>query len=367
MSSFFKRRNQNASLIPPVAPTAGQQAPQPGGFSSTAPPSYRSTTPNAYAGGGDSKDDPYAPSSTPPPDASNPYTRRALATAQLNYKSTQAPNDPYGDAQASDQRSELLSGFLPAQKQATRKYGYEGREQEEDFDEEEEVEGIKQEMRGIKQESLASTRNALRIAREAEDTARGTVGKLADQSERIANTERHLDIAKANNQRAEDKADELKQLNRSIFRPVITWNKDAKRAAAENRIHERHLNERLDREKARQDVIDTRQRLGRAGNAGPGGYSESLPQPGEQAAKKKARERYQFEATASDDELEDELDENLNETLEVTKRLKDLAVAAGEEIDTHNRRLVGVTDKTSDLDYAIMRNTDKLKRAAGMK
>jgi hypothetical protein len=32
-------------------------------------------------------------------------------------------------------------------------------------------------------------------------------------------------MAKANNQRAEDKAGELKQLNRSIFRPVVTWNK----------------------------------------------------------------------------------------------------------------------------------------------
>jgi hypothetical protein len=53
--------------------------------------------------------------------------------------------------------------------------------------------------------------------------------------------------------------------------------------------------------------------------------------------------------------------------LAVTKRLKDLAVAAGEEIDTHNQRLVGVTDKTSDLDYAILRNTDKLRRAAGLK
>lgn len=148
--------------------------------------------------------------------------------------------------------------------------------------------------------------------------------------------------------------------------PVV-HRQDAKRAAEENRIHERHFNERLDREKARQDVIETRQRLGKAGNADPTGYQDRLPQPGEQAAKKKARERYQFEATASDDELEDELDDNLNETLAVTKRLKDLAVAAGEEIDTHNQRLVGVTDKTSDLDYAILRNTDKLRRAAGLK
>lgn len=44
-------------------------------------------------------------------------------------------------------------------------------------------------------------------------------------SERIANSERYLDVAKANNLRAEDKAAELKQLNKSIFKPVIAWNK----------------------------------------------------------------------------------------------------------------------------------------------
>lgn len=43
--------------------------------------------------------------------------------------------------------------------------------------------------------------------------------------ESLANSERHLDIAKANSQRAEDKAEELRKLNRSIFRPAIVWNK----------------------------------------------------------------------------------------------------------------------------------------------
>lgn len=56
-------------------------------------------------------------------------------------------------------RNELFAGFTaPEKPQRAREYGYEGREMEEDFDEDEEVEGIKQEMRGIKQESLASTR-----------------------------------------------------------------------------------------------------------------------------------------------------------------------------------------------------------------
>ena len=47
---------------------------------------------------------------------------------------------------------------------------------------EEDVEGIKQSLRYTKQESVNSTRNALRLAREAEETARNTLGRLGDQS-----------------------------------------------------------------------------------------------------------------------------------------------------------------------------------------
>lgn len=121
-----------------------------------------------------------------------------------------------------------------------------GQQQEQQFEneEDEEVEGIKQQLKFTKQESLASTRNAVRIAREAEETARATLDKLGDQSgsfsfsfyrisrvrnrptelncsftDRIANTERHLDLAKAHNDRAVDETKELEALNRSIFRP----------------------------------------------------------------------------------------------------------------------------------------------------
>ena len=42
----------------------------------------------------------------------------------------------------------------------------------------------------------------------------------ATASDRIANTERHLDLAKAHNDRAVDETKELEALNRSIFRPT---------------------------------------------------------------------------------------------------------------------------------------------------
>lgn len=53
---------------------------------------------------------------------------------------------------------------------------------------EEDVEGIKQQTRYVKQESANSTRNALRLAREAEETARSTLGRMGDQSGTFALT-----------------------------------------------------------------------------------------------------------------------------------------------------------------------------------
>lgn len=120
--------------------------------------------------------------------------------------------------------------------------------------------------------------------------------------------------------------------------------------------------ERVDRAKAINDVTDTRKRLGAAANPAPYGSSERAPLPGEQKARKDARARYQFDATESDDELEDELDQNLDETYEVTKRLRSLATAMGDEVGGQNSRLTRVTDKTENLEFAVMKNTERLKR-----
>ncbi|WOO86082.1 Protein transport protein sec9 [Vanrija pseudolonga] len=332
---FFKKKS--GLTIPPVAPTEGQQqravAHDP--YAARAAPARRD--PYASAGG-----DPYATGGDPYGAAPGP---RAAAGAGAD------------DEDAS--RNALFAGYNPGatQVQAQRKWGYEGRETEEDFNEDEEIEGIKQEIRQTKQDSLASTRNTLRLAREAEENARGTIGRLADQSERLANSERYLDIAKANSQRAEDQAAHLKQLNRSIFVPVVTWNKDQKRAQQEQKILDRHNMERDDRAKALLDVQDTRRRLNAAANEG---YSSRTPVAGAQKARRDARQRYQFDATASDDELENELDENLDETHEIAKRLKNLATAMGTEVEKQNGRIGQITDKTDNLEYKVKLNTTRL-------
>jgi hypothetical protein len=188
--------------------------------------------------------------------------------------------------------------------------------------------------------------------------------------EKLANTERHLDVSKTHSQRAEDKTDELKQLNRSIFRPVIHFNKDAKRAAAEAKIQARYEEERDEREKAMMDIRETQNRLGQASTYGQqeeeigvGLNGRRTKTGAQQALQKEQRKRYQFEATASDDDLEDELDDNLDDISDVTKRLKSLGMAMGEELDKQNNRIERIEEKTVSLDNKVFRNTERVRHS----
>jgi hypothetical protein len=171
---LFKRKDK--SVIPPVAPAPGYDP---------APVSLSNTPAQPGAAARQQLFGTKAQTQKGPPAVVDPYANSrggsSLSRGPPSYTST--PGDPYGDAKGSTERDQLFGDFTPKEPvQKVRKYGYEGRENEDDFDEDEEIEGIKQEMRDVKQESLAGTRNALRIAREAEDTARGTLSKLADQS-----------------------------------------------------------------------------------------------------------------------------------------------------------------------------------------
>ncbi|KAL8277635.1 hypothetical protein RQP46_009908 [Phenoliferia psychrophenolica] len=232
------------------------------------------------------------------------------------------------------------------------------------MDEEEEVEGIKQQMRFVKQESLASTRNAVRIAREAEETARATLDKLGDQSDRFASTENHLDLAKAHHSRAVDETTNLEALNRSIFRPNMTWNKAQKRDKEEQRLRARHNSEQEEREETRREQFESRQRIEETYR----GLDRATGDAQVQGAKARAqgrsngRQRYQFEATESDEEVEDEIDENLNELGSLAGRLKTLAVTAGKQVDAQNQRLGVITAKVDELDPKLVRATRRLER-----
>jgi uncharacterized protein YqgV (UPF0045/DUF77 family) len=179
-------------------------------------------------------------------------------------------------------------------------------------------------------------------------------------TEKLANTELHLDVSKGHSQRAEDRTDELKKLNRSIFRPALTFNKDAKRAAQEAKVLRQYEDEREEREKSMMDIRESQNRLGQASAYGSKeeGRTKSAAQ---QALQKEQRKRYQFEATASDDEMEDELDGNLDEIGEVAQRLKALGSAMGQELDNQNIRIDRIGEKAVTLDNKVFRNTEKVR------
>jgi protein transport protein SEC9 len=196
---------------------------------------------------------------------------------------------------------------------------------------------------------------------------------LISASEKLASTERHLDVSKGHSVRTDDKTDELKKLNRSIFRPAITFNKDAKRAAQDAKLQSRYDEEREEREKAMMDIRESHNRLGQAAGYGRGGDNEEDGIGGaavgrgrykteqQLAEKKSARQRYQFEATGSDDELEDELDDNLDEMSSGLKSLKALSLAMGQELGEQNTRIGRIEQKTVGLDDRLARNTERVR------
>ncbi|KAH7915790.1 hypothetical protein BJ138DRAFT_997078 [Hygrophoropsis aurantiaca] len=350
---LFKSKSKN--LIPPVASEMEANSTRASSRSVSPLPAYRSNA-STYISSRDGPD-PYSNKASGRTDSQNSYDD--------NGYSANAHNNVIDK-----NRGELFAGYNPEKSGSGRFFDGPsiGKEPIPGEENDEDVEGIKQQTRFLKQDSVNSTRNALRLAREAEETARNTITRLGDQSEKLANTERHLDVSKSHTVRAEDKIDELKQLNRSIFRPVITFNKDGKRAAQEAKMQQRYDDERDEREKAMMDIRDTQNRLGRAVTAGQqdddsitSGGSGSRFRTAEQLnARKEQRKRYQFEAGASDDEMEDELDDNLDEIHNVTKGLKALGMAMGQELDQQNSRIGRIEVKTTNLDNNVFKNTERV-------
>jgi hypothetical protein len=390
--SFWKSKSEK-TLIPPVTdvpqyPRANSYS---GGNSASPRPTNRSNSSTNVDG-----DSYRTPSSRSAYNA--PQNDEYSAPINDRYNRNKPVGDRYtrGEGQLDEERNELFSGYNAEKVGAGGRF-FDGppprKEPTPGEEDEEDVEGIKQQTRFVKQESVNSSRNALRLMREAEETARGTLGRLGDQSgrsfislttaliadivffnsEKLANTERHLDVSKGHSVRADDKTDELKKLNRSIFRPAITFNKDAKRATQEAKLQSRYDNEREEREKAMTDIRETQNRLGQAATYGRGvddeeegiggsGAGRGRYKTEQQLAERKSeRKRFQFESTGSDDELEDELDDNLDEKSSGLKSLKALSLAMGQELGEQNNRIGRIEQKTVGLDDRLGRNTERVR------
>ena len=174
--------------------------------------------------------------------------------------------------------------------------------------EEQDVTTAKQEIRFIKQQDVSSTRNIRRMAEEMSQTTDSTLMRLGQQGERIHNTERNLDSASNQNRVAEEKARELRTLNRSMFAVHVANPFTAKRReeAANSIALEKHQREREQRDETaafayQSQSTQERQRRDVNGNAVRKSGPKNLAD----------RAKYQFEADESDEEKEAEIEENL--------------------------------------------------------
>jgi hypothetical protein len=258
---------------------------------------------------------------------------------QQQQQQLQANQDPSSDNTYAGSSSELYGQqpdrYLTAEEQ-----------------EEEDVKASKDEIRFIKQQDVSSTRNARRIAEQAEATGRETLARLAAQGDRIHNTERNLDMASHQNRLADEKARELKTLNRSMFAVHVSNPFTArKREEAANAIQlEKH---RVERERA----DDTR------ANA----YSTTVRQAGHEQKMKNTgkthdkatlanRAKYQFEADSEDEAMEGEIEENLDVIHRSAKTLHALGNAMGDELDEQNKhigRILGKVRRPSILNLSL--------------
>ncbi len=244
-------------------------------------------------------------------------------------------------------------------------YGaYSDRQLTAEEEEEEDVQATKQQIRFMKQEDVSSTRNALRIANQAEETGRDTLTRLGAQGERIHNTEKNLDLANNTNRVAEQRARELKTLNKSMFAVHVSnpFTASSRKQARDEDIMSKHHSEREQREATRQAAFESKARMD--------SHSKTLtPQPGQPGYGKPSgkaslaeRAKYQFEADSEDDEMENEIDGNLDALSGAAGRLNALARATGREVEEQNLHIERIGMKSDKVDDQIAMNRARLDR-----
>lgn len=230
-------------------------------------------------------------------------------------------------------------------------------------EEDEEVEGLKQRIKFTTRETLASTNNALRYAAEAEASGRNTLGMLGSQGERIASAERNLALGKNQSKIAHEQTDELKRLRRGLLVPNVKNPFTSKRKLQEKeaRLKSEHLQEQISREHRREEAYASEQRVMNGLNSNGLNYSETaMKHKREQLRNAEGRKKLTFEADSEDEEINDEIDLNLEGISHATSRLKNLAIAQGEELKAQNKRLGRMSDQTDELDTDVHFATARL-------
>ncbi|KAF5092325.1 hypothetical protein D0Z03_002921 [Geotrichum reessii] len=231
-------------------------------------------------------------------------------------------------------------------------------EPEEINSEDEDVEAIRQQVRFLKKDTVNETRNALQSAARAEESGRNALGMLGAQGERIANTERSLALAETQNKIAEEKARELKTLNRSMFAVHVKNPFTAKRnlQMKEEAIKNEKRMEQIHREEQRAISYQSQQRV-------TDGLLTHTSTAQKYAAQRRGVDRSKYmvgDGDSEDEEMEAEIERNLDSLSHAASRLNKLALTANAEIIEQNKRLDHIADTTDKLDMNVHLNTTRL-------
>ncbi|KAM5356331.1 hypothetical protein ACJ41O_002977 [Fusarium nematophilum] len=349
---------------------AGAQAPNPYGAPSPAPGGYNSQPPSGYgadrygSGGG------YG---------GNRYDNAAGQNRYNSPAPVAGARGPggyggFGPSDPDDNRDALFAGAQERQNQKQQhppngdypqsgadggSYGGYGEERQLTAEEQEEAEyqAILAEKRQLQQESASSVNRSVQMARQANEVGRATLARLGAQGERLNNTEKHLDLAANQNKIAQDRASELKSLNRSMFAVHVSnpFTSKQRQMKADEEVLSRHRAERDQREATRHDGFAANQRM-------EGNFRDMNASGKPRQARKKDYGKFNLEDEEGADEVEDQIDDGLNELEGQVSMMNMVGRAIGKEVDAQNKQIDRIMNKSDAVDDATRMNRERLAR-----
>ncbi|PNY27873.1 Protein transport protein SEC9, partial [Tolypocladium capitatum] len=239
-------------------------------------------------------------------------------------------------------------------------YGGYGEQRELTAEEQEEAEyqAILSEKRQVQQESVSSVSRSVQMARQANEVGQATLARLGAQGERLHNTEKNLDLAANQNKIAQDRAAELKTLNRSMFAVHVgnPFTSKQRQQKADDDVLNRHRTERDLREQTRHDGYSANQRMETTFREI---HSAGRPRP---QARKKDYGKFNLDDEEGADELEDQIDNGLDELEGQVSMMNMVGRAIGKEVESQNKQIDRIMTKSDAVDDATRMNRERLAR-----
>ncbi|KAJ3499324.1 hypothetical protein NLG97_g415 [Lecanicillium saksenae] len=240
-------------------------------------------------------------------------------------------------------------------------YGGYGDQRELTAEEQDEAEtqAILAEKRQVQQESAASVSRSVQMARQANEVGRATLARLGAQGERLHNTEKNLDLAANQNKIAQDRAAELKTLNRSMFAVHVSnpFTSKQRQQKADEEVMNRHRSEREQREATRREGFNANQRM----ESNFRDISTSgVGRP--QQRTKKDYGKFNLDDEEGADELEDQIDDGITELESQVSMMNMVGRAIGKEVDSQNKQIDRIMTKSDAVDDATRMNRERLAR-----